>query len=126
MKTRQHLVTISRLSGEQETDFRGLGGGSAREEPDGAALPKHSAEVNQEVSDRRVQIPAVKPPARQHTGNGATGDVTTYDTPLILPQQRNRLTHDYYKRQEQQKIWQENQVSSIAEETTLDSSNPNR
>ncbi|KAL4111017.1 hypothetical protein PRIC1_002700 [Phytophthora ramorum] len=59
-----------------------------------------------------MRIPAVKAPAKQHhygTGNADLDDMA-YDCPPILPHQRNRLGHDYYKRQEQKKIWQENQA----------------
>lgn len=81
-------------------------------------IPHHHTnselEINQEVSDRQVRIPAVKPPAKQHFGNGNASDMATYDAPLILPQQKHRLSHDYYKKQEQRKIWQENQVRRLS------------
>ncbi|KAG7387302.1 hypothetical protein PHYPSEUDO_014481 [Phytophthora pseudosyringae] len=145
VKTRQPLLTISRNTnriGDQELDYRGLDGGSTREETDGAGSANHTPEVeamescsgkqefisnpnngipqlethcvnpNQEVSTRPVRIPAIKPPARQHirNGNANSDDMVTYESPPILAHQRHHLAHDYYKRQEQRKIWQENQV----------------
>ncbi|GMF38089.1 unnamed protein product [Phytophthora fragariaefolia] len=97
----------SNPNGEHDIDFRVFGGGSAREETESGALSNHNLEMNQEISDRRVRIPAVNPPMRQSTGNG--NEKTTYDTPLVLPHQRNRFAQDYNRRQEQRKIWQENQ-----------------
>ncbi|POM60583.1 hypothetical protein PHPALM_30550 [Phytophthora palmivora] len=142
MKTRQPLMAIPTLNGEQEPEVRYVGGGSAREETDGAVSSNHTPEVdceqyrdgkqeliskknnilqlenrrangdlevNQDVSDKRVRIPEVKPPVRHRIGhiNGHVSDMTTYDAPL---HQGHRIAHDYYKRQEQQKIWQENQA----------------
>jgi hypothetical protein len=145
VKTRQPLVLISRNpnpNAEQELDFRRLGGGSAREEIEGASLPNANSECdpmqqynpkqgvgdsrlgeaqqqlqrrrsnaggepNQEISDRPVRIPAVKPPLKQNFGTGSSSDMTTYSSPL---HQKHHVAQDYYKRQEQRKIWLENQV----------------
>ncbi|GMF09211.1 unnamed protein product [Phytophthora lilii] len=126
------------INNDHELDFRGLGASSAREETDNAFLSNHNLQMdvkqtpahqilsetslnseiansgggaNQEVVDRPARIPAVKPPARHQIGNGNGGvsDMNTYDAPLAL-HQGHRFSHDYYKRQEQRKIWQENQV----------------
>ncbi|KAF4137957.1 hypothetical protein GN958_ATG12910 [Phytophthora infestans] len=109
MKTRQPLMTLTRnspnLNGDQELEFSG--GENAREDIEGASTSSLSSERigKQEPVHGSKDIPAVKPPAKKRTVNGNISDLTTYDSP-----QRHHVTHDYYKRQEQRKIWQENQA----------------
>ncbi|ETP47208.1 hypothetical protein F442_06701 [Phytophthora nicotianae P10297] len=114
MKTRHPILTITRnpnLNGGQELDVSG--GENAREEIEGDASSNHDSEIGQRtcnakqeiVHGSRKDIPAVKPPAKKRAINGNVSDMTTYDSP-----QRHHVSHDYYKRQEQRKIWQENQA----------------
>ncbi|KAF1783180.1 Myb-like domain [Phytophthora cactorum] len=121
MKTRQPLMTITQhpnVNGDQELAF---GKEEAHEKRSrvnhhlltttqrliSIAMENRSSfmEVAKEISDIPARIPAVKPPAKKRIVNGNASDMTTYDSP-----QRHHVTHDYYKRQEQRKIWQENQA----------------
>ncbi|RLN90370.1 hypothetical protein BBJ28_00009944 [Nothophytophthora sp. Chile5] len=62
--------------------------------------------VNQVAAEWPSNTPAVKPANDSEN----TSDGAVYDSPALLPHHKHRAVADYNKKQEQRKIWQENQA----------------